>query len=217
MREARMGEVGASQDGGAQVGEERHRGRAKRAIGCVTLLVMVAFAIALAPALVGTLLGLTIGVILLLAVCGIPPAYALRTLELLVMGRNRPLLPAYVLLAGQFGLSILAVRQQVPTANVSAIIVAVGLTWLLLRPGRVVAALLVIFGCYMVVGHGVVVLAGYPRLATSEGAAVVLAGYTFDALLWLATMWLVVRGLRIIRRTAAPAEATPQVGYGENI
>jgi len=175
--------------------------------------VVIAVCVVLGPAL----LGMTIGFVLLLAASGIPPLHALRTLQLLVMGRNRPLLPAYVLLAGQLEVSLLAVFQQVPTSSVSAIVIAVGLTWLLLRPGRVVATLLVIFGCCMVVGHGVDALAGYPRLAASEGAAVFLVGYTFHALSWLATMWLVVRGLRIIRRTAAPAEATPQVGYGENI
>jgi len=181
-------------------------------------VLVVVFALPLAP-----LLGLTIGAIGVLAACGMPPAHTLWTLKVLAMGRNRPLLPAYVLLTIQLGLAtwgiLLAFSQHEPVSTfvVSAIIIAAFLTWLRLRPGRVVVALLVIFGCCMVVGHGIDVLAQWPTRAASEGVTVWLAGYTCYALMWLATMCLALRGLRIIRRTTPPAEAEQPLLKGKEI
>jgi hypothetical protein len=117
-----------------------------------------------------------------------------------VVARNRPLLPAYVLLAAQVLLFAMAVHQQVPGATFGAVTTTVCLLWLLLRPGRLAAAVLVAYGCLEVFGPGTALLRQFPEVAASGQATLTVAAYAFHALLWVATLWMVVRGVRAIRR-----------------
>jgi hypothetical protein len=217
----RFDEVAASQ-------ESTHRRRSRGVLGSVITIVGAGILLAVATGLVNTASGgLALGSV---AAAGLA-AYSAYHILNMVPWVNRGMIPAYVVLAAQLGLTTWVLTLSIIMGTIGylglpygAMILAVGSVWLLRRPGPGIAVIFVLFQCWEIMRT--VFLTSLPPTnfsgLLSAGSAMIgavigsYAMFAMTTLLRVAAVWFIIAGVWS-RRAPTPTDATRSAERGEGV